>query len=166
MYDGRGANLPWMQELPDPMTSVVYGSWVEMNPKTAAGMGLKDGDLVQISSTEGTVEAPVVLFPAIMPDVVAMPIGQGHDALGRYASKRGANPIQLLASITDTSSGGLATSATRVNIVATGRRAPAVKTGGESRQLGRNIVQTTGATSGSAGHSAKLNSIPVTVDPA
>ena len=35
LHDGRGANLPWMQELPDPLTSVVYGSWVELNPITA-----------------------------------------------------------------------------------------------------------------------------------
>ncbi len=45
LNDGRGANLPWMQELPDPMTSVVYGSWVEMNPKTAEKLGLKEGGL-------------------------------------------------------------------------------------------------------------------------
>ena len=166
MYDGRGANLPWMQELPDPMTSVVYGSWVEMNPTTAHEIGLKDGDLVQISSTQGSVEAPVVLFPAIMPDVVAMPIGQGHDALGRYANNRGANPIQILAPIVDTATGGLATSATRVSIVATGRRAPPVRTGGESRQLGRDIVQSTGTTSESAGHSSNLTSIPILVEPA
>jgi molybdopterin-containing oxidoreductase family iron-sulfur binding subunit len=163
MYDGRGANLPWMQELPDPITSVVYGSWVEMNPQTAEGMNLQDGDLVQITSTEGSVEVPVVVFPAIMPNVVAMPIGQGHDALGRYASKRGANPIQILAPTVDAATGGLATSATRVNVVATGRHAPPVRTGGESRQLGREIIQSTG---GTAEHNAKLNSIPITVEPA
>jgi len=163
MYDGRGANLPWMQELPDPMTSIVYGSWVEMNPATAQEMGLTDGDLVRVTSEQGSIEAPVVMFPAIMPDVIAMPIGQGHDALGRYARNRGANPIQILAPQTETASGGLATSATRVSVSATGRRAAPVKTGGVSRQLGRNIVQSTGGDSGSAGHSAKLNNIPIVV---
>lgn len=165
MYDGRGANLPWMQELPDPITSVVYGSWLEMNPATADKMGLQDGDLVQVASTQGSVEVPVVIFPAIMPDVVAMPIGQGHESLGRYASNRGANPIQILAPVTDPASGALATGATRVSVVATGRRAPAVKTGGESRQLGRNIVRFTSTTSAATEHSAKLNSIPISVEP-
>jgi anaerobic selenocysteine-containing dehydrogenase len=166
MYDGRGANLPWMQELPDPMTSIVYGTWVEMNPATAKEMGFADGDLLRVTSEKGSIEAPVVLFPAIMPDVVAMPIGQGHHALGRYARNRGANPIEILAPETESSSGNLATSATRVALAATGRRAAPVKTGGESRQLGRGIVQSTGSRSGSAGHSAKLNSIPIVVEAA
>jgi anaerobic selenocysteine-containing dehydrogenase len=166
MYDGRGANLPWMQELPDPMTSIVYGTWVEMNPATAREMGLADGDLVRVTSGTGSIEVPVVTFPAIMPDVVAMPIGQGHRALGRYARNRGANPIEILAPETDSASGNLATSATRVALTATGRHAAPVKTGGESRQLGRGIVQSTGTSSGSAGHSAKLNSIPVVVESA
>ena len=163
MYDGRGANLPWMQELPDPMTSIVYGTWVEMNPVTAKEMGLTDGDLVTVTSGTGSIEAPVIVFPAIMPDVVAMPIGQGHDALGRYARNRGANPIEILAPETDSASGNLATSATRVALAPTGRRATLVKTGGESRQLGRGIVQSTGSRS-SRGHSAKLNSIPIVVE--
>jgi len=166
MYDGRGANLPWMQELPDPMTSIVYGSWVEMNPSIAADMGLRDGDLVQVTSEVGSIEVPLVIFPAIMPDVVAMPIGQGHDDFGRYAKNRGSNPMQILAPSVDAVSGSHATSATRVRLTATGRRAEPVKIGGEARQLGRNIVQFTTASSASAAPGAKLNSIPITVDPA
>ncbi len=164
MHDGRGANLPWMQELPEPMTSVVYGSWIEMNPTTAADLGLADGDLVQVASEHGSVEVPLIVFPAIMPDVVAMPIGQGHEYLGRYARHRGANPIQILAPRLQRGSGALATAATRVSVVATGRRAPAVRTGGESRQLGRGIVRSTGDDdAGTAGHSVNLRGIPIVV---
>lgn len=164
LYDGRGANLPWMQELPDPLTSIVYGTWVEMNPATARDLGLADGDLVTIRSEHGSIEAPVVLFPAIRPDVVAMPIGQGHEAFGRYASGRGANPLSILAPMTDVASGALASNATRVAVVATGRRAEPVRTGGESRQLGRNIVRSTGHGAGTAGHGAKLHGIPIVVE--
>ena len=164
MYDGRGANLPWMQELPDPATSIVYGSWVEMNPATAADMGLVDGDVVKVTSEFGSIEVPLAIFPGIMPEVIAVPIGQGHDALGRYASNRGSNPLRILAPKTDPVSGNLATSATRVSVVATGRHAAPVRTSGESRQLGRNIVQSTGVGSVSPGHSAKLDSIPIVVE--
>ncbi len=166
MHDGRGANLPWMQELPDPITSVVYGTWVEMNPATAADQGLQEGDLVQVVSEQGSIEAPLLIFPAIMPDVVAMPIGQGHAEYGRYAKNRGANVISILASLVASGSGGLASSATRVSVNATGRKATLVKTGGVSRQLGRDIVQHTGANAGAADHSAKLNSIPIVVESA
>jgi anaerobic selenocysteine-containing dehydrogenase len=159
LHDGQGANLPWMQELPDPMTSIVYGSWVELNPATAKQLTLKEGDLVDIESPHGKIRAPVYIYPAIMPGVIAMPIGQGHSEYGRYAKNRGANPIEILSPQIDQLTGALASGATRVKIVATGRRVELVKTGGNSRELGREIVQTTG---GKASHSAKLNSIPIT----
>jgi anaerobic selenocysteine-containing dehydrogenase len=161
MLDGRGANLPWIQELPDPMTSVVYGSWVELNPTTAEELSLVEGDLVNIESPEGSIQAPVLLFPAIRPDVIAMPIGQGHTNYGRYANGRGANPLEILSPLIDEGSGGLASNATRVRILATGDHVDIVKTGGKSRDLGRDIVQTT--TGGD--HTAQMNNIPITVIP-
>lgn len=94
---GSLAHVPWLQELPDPMTSVMWGSWIEINPKTAASMGIADGDLVEVRSPFGSVRAPAVVYPAIRPDVVAMPGGQGHVSYGRYASGRGANPAHLFA---------------------------------------------------------------------
>jgi anaerobic selenocysteine-containing dehydrogenase len=141
LHDGRGANLPWMQELPDPLTSVVYGSWVELNPVTAKELGLSEGDIVDVQSAHGRVSAPVFVYPAIRPDVVAMPIGQGHGEYGRYAKHRGVNPIQILAPEIEPSTGALAWSATRVKLVPTGRRVELVKTDGTSRQLGRGIIK-------------------------
>ena len=138
--DGRGANLPWQQELPDPMTSVVYGSWVELNPDTAADLGVSEGDVLEVSSPAGTIKAPALLFPAIRPDVVAMPIGQGHNDYGRYAKNRGANPLSILAQQVDEQSGALAWAATRVKLVVTGERVKIVKTDGVTRTLGRQIL--------------------------
>lgn len=92
---GDTANLPALQELPDPLTSVVWGSWVEINPKTAASLGVSDGDLVEVTTQHGSVRAPAVLYPAIRPEVIAMPYGQGHTAFGRYANGRGPNVFVL-----------------------------------------------------------------------
>jgi anaerobic selenocysteine-containing dehydrogenase len=162
LNDGRGANLPWMQELPDPLTSIVYGSWVELNPATAKELGLSEGDVVDVQSAHGQLTAPVFVYPAIRPDVVAMPIGQGHGEYGRYAKNRGVNPIQILAPEIEPSTGSLAWSDTRVKLIPTGRRVKLVKTDGTSRDLGRNIIHTTGSAAG-AEHSAKLQSIPIKV---
>ena len=162
LYDGRGANLPWMQELPDPLTSVVYGSWVEMNPLTAEKLGLSEGDLVKVESPHGNITAPVYVYPGIMPDVIAMPIGQGHAQFGRYAKHRGVNPISILAPLMDPDSGSLAWGGTRVKIEATGRQADLLKIGGESRQLGREIIQTT-SNRVAANEHAQINSIPISV---
>lgn len=166
MHDGSGANLPWMQELPDPLTSVVYGSWLEINPATAQELELRDGDLVEVESPEGTVSVPVLTFPAIMPNVVAMPVGQGHSEYGRYASGRGTNPIEILASQMEPETGSLAWNATRVRLNPTGRRANLVRTSGLSRDLGRGIIQTTATGEAEEHASTKLRSIPITVEPA
>jgi anaerobic selenocysteine-containing dehydrogenase len=144
LHDGRGANLPWMQELPDTQTSIVYGTWVEVNPSTAKRLTLSEGDVVQVASAHGRIKAPVFIYNAIMPNVVAVPIGQGHSVYGRYAKNRGANPLQILAPLTDHHTGCLAASATRVQITATGQTMNIVKTGGTSRDLGRGIIQTIG----------------------
>ncbi|MGB8981118.1 MAG: molybdopterin-dependent oxidoreductase, partial [Anaerolineales bacterium] len=77
-----GANLPWLQELPDPTTTVMWNTWVEMNPETAHELGIDNDDVVKIISEAGEVEAPVYLYPAIRPDTIAMPFGQGHTAYG------------------------------------------------------------------------------------
>jgi anaerobic selenocysteine-containing dehydrogenase len=92
---GEQANLPSLQELPDPMTTVMWGSWVEINPKTAAAAGIADGDLVEVETAHGSARVPAVIYPAIRPDVIAMPYGQGHTAYGRYAVGRGANAAAL-----------------------------------------------------------------------
>lgn len=119
---GEGANRPWLQELPDTMTSVVWGAWVEVNPKTAQELGIHQGDLVRVVSPFGSLETPAVLFPGIRPDVVAMPLGQGHSSYGRYAKNRGVNPIELLAPALDGVTGTLAIGATRVRIETTGAK--------------------------------------------
>jgi anaerobic selenocysteine-containing dehydrogenase len=95
--DGRGAALPWLQQFPDPMTTVVWDSWVEINPKTADELGIKFGDLVEVTSPQGSLRVPAVIYPGIRPDMVAMPMGQGHRGSGRYAKGRGANALHLLA---------------------------------------------------------------------
>lgn len=138
--DGRGANLPWLQELPDQMTSIVYGSWVELNPTTANELGVEDGDVVEVGTPAGSLRAPAIIYPAIRPGVVAMPIGQGHAAYGRYAAGRGVNPIHMVAPQMDGQSGDLAWAATRAKLEKTGEKLPIVRTDGVTRTLGRQIL--------------------------
>ncbi|MBI5642559.1 MAG: molybdopterin-dependent oxidoreductase [Deltaproteobacteria bacterium] len=140
--DGRGANIPWLQELPDPMTSVVWGSWVEINPKTAASLGLKEGDLVNIESPFGKISAPVYLYPGIRPDTIGVPIGQGHNHYGRYAKGRGVNPIDILPFKENPKSGEIALNSTRVRITKGSSGERLVKMEGSTKELGRGIAQT------------------------
>jgi anaerobic selenocysteine-containing dehydrogenase len=114
--DGSLAHLPWLQELPDPITSAMWSSWVELNPKTAERLGIGLGDLVVVTSSAGAVTSPAFLNPGLAPDIVAMPVGQGHSNFTRYASGRGQNPIEVLAAVTDATTGTLAWAATRVKV--------------------------------------------------
>jgi anaerobic selenocysteine-containing dehydrogenase len=114
--DGRGANQPWLQEMPDPMTTVCWGSWVEINPRTAETLGVQDNDLVWIGSPLGQIEVPVLIFPGARPDTINMPVGQGHEAYGRYAQDRGANPVKILAPLVESQTGAVAYAATKVKV--------------------------------------------------
>jgi len=118
--DGSAAHLPWLQEMPDPLTSAMWSSWVEINPATAERMRIGQGDLVDVTSPHGTLRAPAMIFPAIAPDVIAIPVGQGHITFTRYASGRGVNPIAILAPATEPATGALAWAATRVKIARAG----------------------------------------------
>jgi len=116
-----GANKPWLQEIPDPMTTVMWNSWLEMNPVTADELGLLDDDVVQVISPFGMLEVSVYRYPAIRPDTVAIPFGQGHTAYGRYAEGRGVNPADLLGGDFN-SAGDLAFSGLKVQIKKTDKK--------------------------------------------
>lgn len=96
MWDGRMANLSWMQEMPEPMTTVMWSSWVEFNPKTAKKLGIKEGDIIRVESSAGFIEAPAFIYPGIGPLTVAVPFGYGHKSYGKNATGRGANAMNLI----------------------------------------------------------------------
>src|SRR2546427_1423793 len=96
LHDGRGANKPWLQELPDPVSKITWHGWVEVHPETAAKSQLANGDILLLESPHGTVRAPVWITPGVRPDVLAVPSGQGHKAYGRYAKDRSFNAFELL----------------------------------------------------------------------
>jgi len=96
---------------------------VELNPETARELGVSDNDIVMIESPAGSLEAQVVVYPGIRPDVVGMPVGQGHTDYGRFAQSAGkSNPMTLVMPATDSETGTLAWGATRVRLKATGRK--------------------------------------------
>jgi anaerobic selenocysteine-containing dehydrogenase len=138
---GRGANLPWLQELPDTLTTAMWGSWAEINPATARSIGVQQGDVIRVHSRYGFLDVPALHFPGIRPDVLAIPIGQGHTDYGRYASGRGMNPLSILAPLFDERSGALATGATRVRIETTGMQSRVVLLDRPNPQPGSGLLK-------------------------
>ncbi len=116
MGDGRGANRPWLQEMPDPMSTVMWNSWAELSPTDAASLRVSDGDRLRIDSPSGSVEVLAVIDPTVRPGVVCMPLGHGYREYGRYARGRGANPMDLVGQLIVDETSAPAWAATRVSV--------------------------------------------------
>jgi molybdopterin-containing oxidoreductase family iron-sulfur binding subunit len=127
LRDGRHSNQPWLQESPDPLTTIVWDSWVEIHPRKAAELGIVEGDIVEVTSRTGSIKTQAYLFPGIHPDAISIPLGQGHEAMGRYAKGFGVNPFQILDAVFDRETGELAMHETRVKVSKTGQRVIVVK---------------------------------------
>jgi molybdopterin-containing oxidoreductase family iron-sulfur binding subunit len=132
LYDGRGADKPWLQELPEPVAQIVWDSWAEINPETARKLGVANDDIIEIKTEHGAIEAPVLIESTVRPGVIAVPIGQGHRSYGRYAKGVGANAWAILAA------GATCAAATAR---ATGTKRKLASPLGKSDMMGRSIVE-------------------------
>jgi anaerobic selenocysteine-containing dehydrogenase len=128
-FDGRNADRPWLLELPDPVTKVSWDSWVELHPETAEELGLRQGEVVEVTSEHGTIEAPVYRYPGVRRDTVAIQMGLGHEEFGRYTRERGANPNRLLGPAIDQGTDTFASYGIRVRVSSAGRRHPLYEAG-------------------------------------
>jgi molybdopterin-containing oxidoreductase family iron-sulfur binding subunit len=135
-----GANKPWLQELPDPVSKICWQSWIEIHPEAAAQRDIGRGDVIEVRGPGGTVRAPAYLYPGIRRDTVAMAFGRGHTAYGRFARDVGANPLDALSPGFDRA-GMSAWSGSRVQVRKTGDYAELVTTEGSARQHDRGIAQ-------------------------
>jgi len=142
LRDGRHANEPWLQESPDPLTTIVWDSWVEIHPQTAAKMGIVEGDIIEVASRSGSIKAQAYLFPGIHPEAISVPLGYGHEGLGRYAKGVGANAYSLIDQVVEKETGELAMNETRVKISKAGKRVIVVKEEGAvgGKQMGKKIA--------------------------
>jgi len=88
MLDGRHAQNPWLQELPDPITKLTWGNAASVSPATARAAGLSDGDVVRVTAAEGgfSVELPVLLQAGLADSTVAIPLGYGRLGTDRFAN--------------------------------------------------------------------------------
>jgi anaerobic selenocysteine-containing dehydrogenase/Fe-S-cluster-containing dehydrogenase component len=115
-YDGRHANRPWLLELPDPVTKVAWDSWAEIHPLAAEEMGVRQGDVLEITSPFGAVRTFAYVYPGVRQDTIAIQMGLGHEAFGRFSEGVGANPNALLGPNVDQRTGQFAGYGVRVRV--------------------------------------------------
>jgi anaerobic selenocysteine-containing dehydrogenase/Fe-S-cluster-containing dehydrogenase component len=140
-FDGRTSNRPWLQELPDPLTQITWGNWIEIHPEAAKRVGIGKGDFLRLQTPHGSFEGPAFLYSGIHPETLAVPMGQGHTAYGRFADSRSMNPVCLFSPDLDSISGSLLWSEDGVEIKKLNRTQLIANTDGSSSQHGRGIAQ-------------------------
>ncbi len=104
---GGGRNQPWLLEQPAVHVRASWEGWVEIHPKTAAGLGVKDGDRVWVESPKGRIRLKAKLYAGTPRDIVQIPLFGGP----------GPNPNDLIANEADPFRGFGLLNTTRVRIM-------------------------------------------------
>jgi molybdopterin-containing oxidoreductase family iron-sulfur binding subunit len=139
--DGRGANKPWLQELPDPVNKIAWQTVIELHPETAKKLGIEEGEHATVETKFGSITAPVYLYIGLRPDTVAVAAGRGHTSYGRYAKDCGVNAYSLLPVAEDAKSGGTALVSIRAGVKKADGNSRLITTEGSGRQHGRGIAR-------------------------
>ena len=139
LLDGYNAHLPWLQAAPDPLSTVTWQTWVELNDTTANRLGVKEGDILRIESSKDSIRAIAYPSPAVPPDTVSIPFGQGRKYGSDYATDRpgneSANVMDILETTTVDGTGSLAWAGTRVRVSKTGESVSISKLEGDARAV-------------------------------
>ncbi len=136
MTDGTLANVSWLQELPDPVSKVVWDNCLTVSPKTAKEMGLKDGSVVTVEVNGTTLRVPAYIQPGQSNKVAGLALGYGREAGVELAKSVGVNAAQLIQPV----SGKLLYSGLAVKVQKTSQNIELAITQGHNSMEGRQIV--------------------------
>lgn len=94
--DGKRANNPWLQELPDPVSKVTWDNFAAMSPSDIIKLGLDEFEVVKVEANGYTVELPVLSQPGQAPGTVSIAVGYGRTAAGLVGNNVGKNAYPFL----------------------------------------------------------------------
>ncbi len=134
--DGRFANNGWLQELPRPLSKLVWDNAALVSAATCQRLGLSNGDVIALGFPGGvTIEAPVWLLPGQADDCIGLTLGGGRTHCGRVGVNVGYNAYPALPA-------GAARWVDGVAVHKTGRRHRLVATHDHWSMEGRDLVRT------------------------
>ncbi len=91
LYDGRFANVGWLQELPDPITKLTWDNVASMSKSTADSLGVENGDMIQLELQGHTVNMPIWITPGHADKSVSVQLGYGRRGAGKVSEGVGFN---------------------------------------------------------------------------
>ena len=94
--DGRFANNGWLQELPHPVSKIVWDNYAAISPKSANQLGLKSNDLVEISTGNNKLTIPVLVQPGAAENAITVETGYGRNNGGTVGTGIGFNANNLM----------------------------------------------------------------------
>ena len=99
IWDGRNANNAWLQELPRPLTKLVWDNPLLIAPSLAAEHKLVNGAEVALRVGNTDVRAPVWITPGQAADCITAPLGGGRRAVGAVGTGVGVDYYPLRAAM-------------------------------------------------------------------
>jgi MoCo/4Fe-4S cofactor protein with predicted Tat translocation signal len=136
LRDGRHANNPWLQELPDPISKVTWGNYAAIAPGLAAKLDLHDGEVVRLKHEAGQLELPAFIQPGQESRTISVALGYGRRQVGRAGEMVGVNAFPF----TRIKHGHRILSAAGVTLEKTGRTEKLAGTQSHFSMEGRPIV--------------------------
>jgi MoCo/4Fe-4S cofactor protein with predicted Tat translocation signal len=98
VYDGRYANVGWLQEVPRPVTNLSWDNAALMSYATLEKLGVAERDVIEITLNGKKVLAPILAVPGHADGSITLHLGQGRQAAGRVGSGVGFNAYQIRSS--------------------------------------------------------------------
>jgi Fe-S-cluster-containing dehydrogenase component/anaerobic selenocysteine-containing dehydrogenase len=101
MVDGAHANNTWLQEMPDPVTKLVWDNAAIVSPATARALGIESKDVIKIAVGDKSITAGVWVQPGQADNTIALTLGWGRKSAGRIGNGRGFDvyPIRTTAGL-------------------------------------------------------------------
>jgi anaerobic selenocysteine-containing dehydrogenase len=116
--EGGGANLPWLRQLRPRPKSDSSVTQATLHPDSVAGVA--HGDTLEIQSPYGSIVVQACIDRRMVLGSIAVPMGGGHEAFGRWAMGRGVNVMHLLRQGAAGPTGATAVCTTRVRVTRKG----------------------------------------------
>jgi MoCo/4Fe-4S cofactor protein with predicted Tat translocation signal len=91
VYDGRYANVGWLQELPKPLVNLSWDNAAIISGATLTKWGVEEDDIIEITVGAGKVKAPVIVAPGHPDNSITVYLGYGREFAGRVGGGQGFN---------------------------------------------------------------------------
>ncbi|HEY1888917.1 MAG TPA: 4Fe-4S dicluster domain-containing protein [Steroidobacteraceae bacterium] len=134
VWDGRYAQVAWLQELPRPLTQLTWDNAAMMSPRQAGRLSLENHELIELDLQGRTTQVPVWIVPGHADGAITLMLGWGRTAAGAVGSRRGASAYALRSSNAPWFARGL-------KVSRLGRRQALASVGDHHRMDGRDIIR-------------------------